>query len=85
MELLGIASEVPVELLRVLSLVVILLLLVDDVLELHIARVAVAAARVLTYALVMERVPTHKVNGWQAKRLLAAVTLLRIEVLRFRL
>ena len=81
MELLGIASKVSVELLWVLCLIVILLFLIDDVLEFHIASVAVATACVFTDTLVMECVTTHKVDGWQAQRLLAAVTLLGVEVL----
>jgi hypothetical protein len=83
MELLCIASKVPVELLWVLCLIVILLLLIDDVLEFHIACVAVATACVLTDALVMECMATHEMDCWQAQRLLTAVTLLRVEVLGF--
>ena len=83
MELLGAASEIPVELLWVLCLVVVLLLLIDDILELHIASVAVAAACVLTDALVMESVSTHEMDCGQAQRLLAAITLFCIEVFCF--
>lgn len=81
MELLGIASKVPIELLWVLCLIVILLFLINDVLEFHIASVAIATACVLTDTLVMECVSTHEVDGRQAQRLLAAVTLLGVEVL----
>ena len=66
MELLCAAPKVSVELLGVLCLHIVLLLFVDDVLELHIAGVAVAAASVLTDALVVEGVPTHEMNRRQA-------------------
>ena len=65
----------------VLCLIVILLFLIDDVLEFHIASIAIATACVLTDTLVMECVTTHEMDGWQAQRLLAAVTLLGVKVL----
>lgn len=80
MELFGVSIQVSLELLSVFGLNVILLLLVSDVFELVVAFGAVSFAGITVNALVMIGVTTHKVNGWKAQLVVAAVALFGVEV-----
>jgi len=64
MELFGVLLETSVELLWILCLGDVLLLLVNDILEIIFARIAVSSARVRLNALIVESVATHEVNRW---------------------
>ena len=81
MELLGVGIQITIELLGVLGLKVVLLLALDNLLELRVARVAHTLALVALDALIVESVPAHEVDRWQLKLVVAAVALLRVEVL----
>ena len=81
MELLRVGIQVSVELLRILRLDIVLLLLVDDILELIVARRAVSLSRVGVNALVVESVSAHEMNSGQSQAFVAGVALLWVEVL----
>ena len=85
LELLGVAAQIAVELLRILGLLVILLLLVDHFLELAVANRAVSLAAVALDALVVEGVAAHEHDYRQRYRILTTLTILWIEILRLRL
>lgn len=82
LELLGVAAQIAVELLRILGLLVILLLLVDHFLELAEANRAVSLAAVALDALVVEGVAAHEHDDGQGDGVLAALAILWVEVLR---
>jgi hypothetical protein len=85
MEFLGVAVQISEELFWVLSLIVILLFLVNDILEVKVACGAVPPASVRLDALVVKGVSAHEVDGWQGQGVHAAIALLGVEVFSLRL
>jgi len=85
LELLGVTAEVPEELLWILCLFIVLLFFVNDFFELTVANRAVALANIAFDALVVEGVATHEQNDWQRHGMLAALAVLRVEVLSLAL
>ena len=85
MELLGITAQVPEELLWILCLFIVLLFLVNDFFEFTVANGAVALASIAFDALVVEGVAAHEQNDGQRHGMLAALAVLRVEVLSLAL
>ena len=84
MEFLGITTQISIELLWILRLLVVLVLLVDHLLELAVADGAVAFAGVAFDALIMERMPAHKHNYRQGYGIFTAIAIFWIEIFGLR-